>query len=149
MVQQKAWGNKALFRKSSDTSSVGQYVKRKSKDDNKNEEINQNDRFLATLLADEIEIGISKFKKWLPNISHLIAPILNIAYDKQEDDGDVNFKTATTSKHGLWQSELCCDAMTRDFHTEKDITYTFISIPLQQNDNEIIFPFLFNKMTMK
>ena len=40
-----------------------------------------------------------------------------------------------TSNHGLWQSELCCDAITRDFHTERDITYTLISIPYQFTDN--------------
>ena len=72
----------------------------------------------------------------MPNLRYLIAPILNVAYHKQEEDGNVNFKLAMTSKDGMWQSEICCDAMTRDYHTEKDCTYTFISIPYQQNDNK-------------
>ena len=72
----------------------------------------------------------------IPDCTHSdIAPILNVAYSKQEQDGDVNFKIATTSKNGLWQSKLCVDAITRDFHTEKDITYTFISVPFQQQNN--------------
>ena len=31
----------------------------------------------------------------------------------------------------MWQSELCVNAITRDFHTVKDVTYTLISVPQQ------------------
>ena len=42
-----------------------------------------------------------------------------------------------TSENGLWQSELCVNALTRDFHTEKDISYTLISVPTQDyNDKD-------------
>ena len=75
-----------------------------------------------------------------------------MAFEKQQEDGNINFKMSTTSQHGLWQSELCCNAITKDFHTEKDITYTLISVPYQQHDNpkkkkprDSIFLFKINK----
>ena len=45
-------------------------------------------------------------------------------------------KEQTISDSGLWQSEICINAMTRDFHTEKDITYTLISVPDQCHDGK-------------
>ena len=65
-----------------------------------------------------------------------MAPILNVAFEKQDSTGDINFKEVMTTKTGLWQSELCCNAVTKDFHTERDITYTLISVPYQFADNE-------------
>ena len=59
-----------------------------------------------------------------------------ILHMKQIDEGDVNFNLAKTSKDGLWQSELCVNALTRDFHTEKDATYTLISVPQQDFDDK-------------
>ena len=79
---------------------------------------------------------MDRLSKFFPNLSELIAPILNVAYVKQIDDGDVNFNLSKTSKDGLWQSELCVNALTRDFHTEKDATYTLISVPQQDFDDK-------------
>ena len=130
-----AWGNKALFGKSSEKSSVGQYVKRKPKKETMILEVKHNNDILENLVSNEVSLATSKFNKWLPNLKQLIAPILNVAFEKQQEDGNINFKMSTTSQHGLWQSELCCNAITKDFHTEKDITYTLISVPYQQHDN--------------
>ena len=130
-----AWGNKALYARSSINSTVGQYVTNKPKKEAKIKEVDDNNIKLDQLVADKVEFASSKFNKWFPNFKELIAPILNVAYNKQNEEGNINFKLQTTSADGLWQSELCANAMTRDFHTEKDVTYTLISVPDQDFDN--------------
>lgn len=131
-----AWGNKALYARSASYSTVGQYVSRSPKNDLKLEEVYEKNVELEDLIACEIKKASSKFDKWFPNFNQLIAPILKVAYEKQNEDGDVNFKQQTISTSGLWQSEICINAVTRDFHTEKDITYTLITVPDQVHDNK-------------
>ena len=36
-----------------------------------------------------------------------------------------------SSKHGVWQSQICVNAQTAELHTEKDCTYTIIGVPNQ------------------
>ena len=131
-----AWGNKALYGKSTSTSSVGQYVKKKPSKKSMKDVVENDNEELEILVASEVAFAVDKFKKYFPNIRHLIAPLLNAAYHKQNEDGDVNFKLSMTAENGLWQSELCVDAVTRDFHTEKDVSYTLISVPTQDYDND-------------
>ena len=131
-----AFGNKALFGSSPVKSTISQYVNKKGKTDKDKEIISNKAAVFEEIVANEVESAIAKFSKYFPNIRTLIAPILNIAHKKQEEAGDVHFKNVMTSEHGLWQSELCCDAITRDFHTERDITYTLISTPFQVKDNK-------------
>ena len=45
-----------------------------------NEQDLENDTFIENLVPDEVKVAASKFKKWLPNLHHLITPILNKAY---------------------------------------------------------------------
>ena len=130
-----AFGNKALFAQSHVKSTVSQYANKKGKDDTHASKIADDANIFESLIAQEVETAVDRFSKYFPNIRSLIAPILKIAFEKQKDTGDINFKEVMTSNHGLWQSELCCDAITRDFHTERDITYTLISIPYQFTDN--------------
>ena len=130
-----AFGNKALFGSSPVKSTVSQYVNKKGNDDATKIEIEINAAMYETLVCDEVGEAIERFKKYLPNIKDLMAPILTTAYNQQEEAGNVNFSDVITSKHGLWQSELCCNAITKDFHTEGDITYTLVSVPFQFKDN--------------
>lgn len=131
-----AWGNKALYGNSSLTSTIGQYVTRKPKKEKNIEAVTQYNEELEVLMHEEIVKASSKFDKWFPNFKHLIAPVMKVAFDKQIIDGDINLKEEATAESGLWQSEICVNAMTRDFHTEKDITYTLISVPDQIHDGK-------------
>ena len=129
-----AWGNKAFYGKTETNSSVSQYVTKSPKKSATKEQVEENDEFLEKIVADEVELSVVRISKYFPNIRTLIAPILQVAYEKQMDNCDVNFNLSKTSKDGLWQSELCINAITREFHTERDITYTLISVPQQYND---------------
>ena len=130
-----AFGNKALFAQSPVNSTVSQYVSRNGKNETAASSIKNEAHVFESLVSDEVEAAVDKFSKYFPNIKSMIAPILNVAFEKQVATGDVNFKEVMTSKQGLWQSELCCNAVTKDFHTERDITYTLISVPYQFVDN--------------
>ena len=131
-----AWGNKAFYGKSSETSTVSQYVSKSPSKTVRIEEVERLNMELEDIVAKEVELSVARITHTFPNISQLIAPILNVAYQKQIDDGDVNFNLSKTSKDGLWQSEMCVNAITRDFHTEKDATYTLISVPQQDFDDK-------------
>ena len=131
-----AWGNKAYYGKSSPNSSVSQYVTKTPKKQSRIEEVSEDNDYLESLVANEVELATTRIAKTFPNIRELISPILNAAYMKQINDGDINFNLSKTSKDGLWQSELCVNALTKDFHTEKDPTYTLISVPKQDFDDK-------------
>ena len=131
-----AFGNKALYATSSSQSTVGQYVTCKPKKQKNIERVANNNEELKNLISTEISFATSKFEKWFPNVGELICPILNVAFEKQHTDGDINLKEQTISDSGLWQSEIYINAMTHDFHTEKDITYTLVSVPDQCHDGK-------------
>ena len=126
-----AWGNKAFYGKSTLNSTVSQYVTKTSMKASRIEEVSKENADIENIVSKEVKVSVERLSKYFPNIRELIAPILNVAYVKQIDDGDINFNLSKTSKDGLWQSELCVNAITRDFHTEKDVTYTLISVPQQ------------------
>ena len=107
-----AFGNKALFGSSPVKSTVSQYVNKKGNTDKEKEIISEKAAVFERLVANEVETAIGKFSKYFPNIRTLVAPILKTAHKKQEDAGDVHFKKVMTSDNGLWQSELCCNAIT-------------------------------------
>ena len=64
--------------------------------------------------------------------------------------GDINLQSTTSSTNGCWQTSICMNAQTNQFHNKNDCTYTLITIPQQdyfkssnQNDNyEFIFKLL-------
>ena len=131
-----AWGNKAFYGRATDNSTVGQYVNETPTKKKSVEKIESESQKFELLVAKEVNIAVSNLKKYFVNISGLIAPILKVAYYKQEKAGNINLKEVPSSQYGLWQSELCVNAVTRDFHTERDVSYTLISVPFQVYDNE-------------
>ena len=54
----------------------------------------------------------------------------------QQNIGNINFKSTISSNEGLWQSSINVNAVTGIFHTERDITYTLISVPEQCSDTK-------------
>ena len=62
----------------------------------------------------------------------LISPVLNAAYKLQKTLGNVNLSQVMTSDCGARQSQICVNASTDILHTERDCTYTLISVPQQK-----------------
>ena len=126
-----SFGNKGSYGMINN-SSVDMYATRKFKDKLKMEQTIESANDINNKCATAITEGISCLKKIIPNISNLISPIIQVAYNMQNKIGSVNLKKITTSENGIWQSEICVNAKTNQFHTEKDVTYTFITIPQQK-----------------
>ena len=96
----------------------------------------------------EINTSIELISKVIPNIKHMISPIIDTADAMQNTIGNVNLKRSEIAFQGCWNVFLSVNAMTEHLHTENDCGYTVIKIPLQdcnwksrENDNPI---FLFN-----
>jgi hypothetical protein len=64
-------------------------------------------------------------------LSYLISPILETAFEIQQNTSDINLKSNTSSKNGCWQTTICINAQTSKFHNENDCNYTIITIPRQ------------------
>ena len=68
----------------------------------------------------------------IPNIRHLVAPILDLAFKKQASLGSINLQKVQSSCNGLCHSAVTVNAETAEFHTENDCTYTLITVPKQE-----------------
>ena len=79
----------------------------------------------------EVSRSMVSLSKKIPNISKLISPLLDVAFQKQEKIGNINFVAGDSTRYGVWHTSICVNATTESFHTEKDVTYTLISVPGQ------------------
>ena len=87
---------------------------------------------IEVLVAKEIRTVVSTLKKMIRNMPLLISPVLNAAYKLQKTLGNVNLSQVMTSDCGARQSQICVNASTDILHTERDCTYTLISVPQQK-----------------
>ena len=144
-----SFGNKGSFDKIVDVdSSVGQYVTRKNKALAKQIDINQDATLYEKCTADEISRAVVDFKLFIPNIKSIIAPVIDTSFEIQSSVKNINIKEGYASKDGCWQTSLCVNATTDEFHNEDDCTYTLITIPRQKSieDNKTCnnYHFLFH-----
>ena len=114
-------------------SSLAKYTVINNKNLKLQKEIILKAEYLENLLAEELLTSTLSFKKYLRNITDLLSPVINEAFECQKDWGNICLNAVPTTEYGLWQSQICIDASTSTAHTEKDCTYTLISVPNQQN----------------
>ena len=76
--------------------------------------------------------GVDNIAKHLPIVKELISPMIDVAYEIQGVDGDINLKEVCLKNSGIWKTSVTVDAYTTDFHTENDCTYTVIHVPMQE-----------------
>ena len=79
----------------------------------------------------ELQTGIRHIEKMIPIISSLTSPIINTAYNMQNEIGDINLKQMSASNDGLWMIQMCIDAYTSDFHCEEECVYKLLQVPNQ------------------
>ena len=115
-------------------SSVNKYTNKKSSNPQTQKKIDDTALKIETICATEVRKSVEGISSVLSQTRNIIAPILQVAYDMQREYGNINFNKVLTSDDGLWHSEVCMNAITCIFHTEKDPTYTLISVPLQEQD---------------
>ena len=127
-----SFGNRGAYSMTTDVSSVGQYTNIKSKSEISTSKIDMAASKFEHDCANELEKATLSLKKIISNISDLICPVLKAGFDLQTELGQINFKKVFTSDLGLWQSSICVNAITKEFHIERDVTYTLITVPSQE-----------------
>ena len=76
--------------------------------------------------------SVNDISRYIRNISSLICPVLNVAFEMQKEYGDVNLQKLFAEDSWLWMSSICVNAKTTQYHVEDDCTYTVVKVP-QQN----------------
>ena len=122
-----SFGNVGAFKKVNN-SSVGQYVIKKSTNEDKKDEKEEIANLIEKMISVELKIAVENLSTIIPNLKMLIAPVLDVAYDLQDEHGNIGMKRTTIGR-GIWSTCLCVKAITGLFHNEDDCTYTIISIP--------------------
>ena len=131
-----SFGNKASYDKVVD-SSVGQYAIKKNVNENKQEVILQNANIFEARASKEIDRSVNDLSKVVPLIRYILSPVIQSAYNLQRKIGNIQLKESLSSNNGCWQKSICINAETKDYHVEKDCTYTLISIPKQLNLSQV------------
>jgi hypothetical protein len=126
-----SFGNKGSFDKAT-TSSVGQYSIKKKNTLSKQLPVNIDAAYYEASTSKEISRSVTDLSTIFQNIRSVISPVLETLHNIELNEAKLNMKEVLSSKDGCWQSSLCIDAVTKLFHTEKDCTYTLITIPLQE-----------------
>ena len=130
------FGNKGYYGMYNDISSVNVYSTKRSKNEKKQLSIDSSATYMENLTSYHVRVGVKTLSKVIPHISKLISPLLLSATKLQEMKGDINLKSVSTVKDGIYQSELCVNSITKTFHTECDCTYTMITVPTQKTSAE-------------
>ena len=120
-----SWGNKGNYGMKGN-SSVGQYACKNGV----NSELNS--KFIVHMMNSELQDAISNFKSILPILPSVVAPVIRVAHELQSTVGDINITKPLGANVGIWQSSLSVNAVTKGLHTEDDVTYSTISVPLQK-----------------
>ena len=145
-----SFGNKGSFDKAV-SSSVGQYTCKKRTRLSKQLQVNRDTSLYEQFAADEIGRSVKDLCTFLPNITSILSPVIQIAFDTQSiDNKDLNLKETLSSNEGCFQSSICVNAETKEYHVEHDCTYTLITVPNQNKPKESLveYDFLF-KLTGK
>ena len=83
-----------------------------------------------------LQLSILKISKILPSMLNDIAPVIGIAHDLQSSTNDINITKRYGSNVGIWQPSVGINDVTKEMHTEDDVTYTTISVPRQEFDSK-------------
>ena len=62
----------------------------------------------------------------------MISPVIGVAFNMQARKDNIKIEETSASKAGLWQCTLSVNGVTEELHTEDDVTYTVIDVPLQE-----------------
>ena len=139
-----SYGNKANFCQN-DLSTIGQYASKPCA-----YKSHLKGLCIEELSQMEMQLSVKQLSIHLPILHKLLSPVVSIANEMQSDIGTINLKETTASDEGIWQTCMCINAQTIEFHTEMDCTYTLIHVPDQdvsENNSEYHFMFQLSTLT--
>ena len=68
--------------------------------------------------AAEIKLSLMSIARYFPKINLLLMPILHAANELQKELGDIGLQNVKTPRSSIWQSQVCVNATTKQFHIE-------------------------------
>ena len=132
-----SWGNRGNYGML-ENSSVGGYACKRG------DKAKMNSEFIEFMMNTELISAINKMKKILPILPSVVAPVIRVAHELQSTVGDINIQKPYGTNVGVWQSSLSVNAVTKVMHTWDDVTYSTISVPLQEvHSTERKYHFMF------
>ena len=126
-------------------SSVTQYAHKKFKNQQKSQKSFDTAHTFDLLSAIDLKQGVTSLTSVIPSLKDHIAPTLNVIHNLQCSNLDLNMKQTSVSDKGMWQNSICVNCETTDLRTEKDCTYTVITIPNQKEKRVPYFIFELKK----
>ena len=136
-------------------SSITQYARKKYVNHTSNQISLLSSAEIEVMCANEIRRAIDSLRHYFRNIHLLIAPVISSANKLQKSIGNVNLKEISTSTNGCWEYNVLVNAATDIAHTERDCTYTLITVPVQHSQkkrntkhNSRFYFFLNNKQSV-
>ena len=85
------------------------------------------ERKCSSVLKDSID----NLSKVVRNLEALISPVMSAAYEHQKGFETNILINVESSKHRIWQLQICVNASTAGLHTETDCIYTVTAVPNQ------------------
>ena len=126
-----------------DGSSVASYATKSYKNERRNTLTKINADVLEEMAACELISAVNGMSKIIHNIKNFIAPTLNVAYQSQKVLGEFNMRKVSISECGMWQSSICINGQTTTVHTENDCSYTVITVPEQDIEENPVDDYIF------
>ena len=108
---------------------------------------------IEEMISFEMSFALEQIAKIVVNVDRLLLSVIDVAHSKQYNFGDIGMIKNHNASDSMWNTNVCVNASTGDFHTEKDTSYTLITVPSQEqkeqknNGNEYSFLFKLNANT--
>ena len=126
-----SFGYQGVFKKVKN-SSVGLYAIKQRFNDDRQHGVEAISKTIEEMISVEMSFALEQIAKIVVNVDRLLLPVMDVADRKQHDFGDIGMKKDHDLSASMWNTNVCVNASTGDFHTEKDTSYSLITVPSQK-----------------
>ena len=127
-----SFGYQGVF-KQIKNSSVGLYEVRKRFEDERQEDVEHTARIIEEKIAFEMSVASKTLSNVVEYADKLFLPTLDIASKMQSTYGNISLNKDKEQCSSMWNTHVCINASTQEFHTEKNTSYTLITVPAQDS----------------
>ena len=107
-------------------------IKQRFKDERQHE-VEAISKTIEEMISVEMSFASEQIAKIVVNAERLILPVMDAADKKQQKLGYIGIKKDHDLSASMWNTNVCVNASTGDFNTEKDTSHTLIRVPLQEH----------------
>ena len=130
-----SFGYQGIFKKVN-SSSVGLYAIKQRFNDDRQDDVEAIAKTVEEKISIEMSFALQQIDKIVVNIGRLLLPVIDVAHSKQYNFGDIGMIKNDNASPSMWNTNVCVNASTGDFHTEKDTSYTLITVPSQEQKEQ-------------